>query len=105
MTELLAEYTFSDKDSLVCRIEVTNTCTNVYGRVSEDSKRWAPEMRKLIQAVGPTETSHEEEDMTKYHPEGSQCKKTCYKYFHHVHSPHGLKETLNRISKWLPKYD
>ncbi len=95
---------FEDKEALVCRIEVTDICVTVFGRVNDNPAIWAPRMQDLIKALGPLSTAHKSpSERLKFHPKGSFGKGTGYRYFHHVHSPHSLKTTLKLIDEWLPR--
>jgi len=91
-----------DKSALISQIEVNDHCVTIYGRVRDNSKKWAPEMARLIAAVRPDTTVHlDPETRAMYHPLGS-VRKTNYPYIHHVHSPRPLKDTLKLVANWLP---
>lgn len=96
-------YTSSDKNSLICEIEVNDQCVTLFGRVRDDNDKFAPQMQDLIKAIDPdTEAHFEQEERDRFHPEGSPKKVGKY-YFHHVHSKHDLKETLRRADPWMPE--
>ena len=99
----ITEYESTDQESLVVRIEQTKDVVTIYGRVNDDYVRWADEMQQLIKAIKPDTTAHfSDEARKKYHPNGS-AKGRGYKYFHHVHSTHSLKDTVELIKPWMPK--